>query len=393
MNIGMFLDTYSPQINGVVTSSKLLKEELTRLGHTVTIVTVKTPEIHEDEENVLRLSSIPFPALPELRIGKPYSNKMMNKIKKLNLDVIHIQTEFSVGIFGRIVAKHLKLPVVHTYHTMYEDYMHYITKGVMKDYAAEVAKKITKIYCSKIDCIIAPTEKTKAALIKYGVKEEIRVIPTGIRISPFKKENFNKNDINNLREKLNIPLDSSVVLFIGRVAKEKSIDVIIKSAPKLIRKISNVKYVIVGDGPENKNLKKLAKKLKVEDSIIFAGKQPRDVISAFYQLGDVFVSASTSETQGLTFIEAMSAELPVVAKFDKNLDGMIQDKENGRMFYNDEELADVLEEVLTNKDENERYKRNAYENVQKYSLKTFGKRVEKVYKDVIKKHRDDDKSV
>ncbi|MBW9152432.1 glycosyltransferase family 4 protein [Clostridium estertheticum] len=383
MNIGIFTDAYYPQVSGVVTSTMILRNELIRLGHSVTIVTVTHPGV-EEKEGIIRLPSLPFFLLPSQRVGIIYSHKSMNKIKKLDLDIIHTQTEFSIGIFGRIVARRLGIPVVHTYHTMYEDYIHYVSSGIMLKPASQLAKKVSKLYCRDCSAIIVPTQKVKDALQQYGLRRHIDVIPTGVNIEPFRKSNFDEELINDEKKSFGINETQPVVLYIGRIAKEKSIDVIINSMNELIRKIPNCKLLLVGDGPERENLETLAKHLGIEKSVVFAGEKPWSEIGKYYQMGDVFVGASLTETQGLTFAEAMAAQIPVVAKYDKNLDGIIKDRINGRVFYKDEDLAKILSEVLINKEEHDLMVKNAYDGIEPLSSKCFGENVEKIYMEVEK---------
>lgn len=385
MNIGIFTDAYYPQVSGVVTSTMILKNELIRLGHSVTIVTVSHPDV-EEQEGIVRLPSIPFFLLPSQRVGMIYSHKIMNKIKKLDLDIIHTQTEFSIGLFGRIVAKKLDIPVVHTYHTMYEDYMHYVSPGIMLKPASEFAKKVSKLYCRDCSAIIVPTTKVKDALEEYGLRRHIDVIPTGINIEPFKSSNYSEELIKDEKKSFGINEMEPVILFIGRIAKEKSIDIIINSMKEVIVKIPNAKLLIVGDGPERENLEALAVALGIEKSVVFTGEKPWDEIGKYYQMGDVFVGASLTETQGLTFTEAMAAQIPVVAKYDKNLEGIIRDKINGRIFYKDENLAEILFEVLMNKEEGDTMVKNAYDRIEGLSSKYFVESVEKIYMEVEKQN-------
>ena len=385
MNIGIFTDAYYPQVSGVVTSTFILKNELTRLGHSVTIITVAHPDV-EEEEGIMRLPSIPFFLLPSQRVGMIYSRKIMNKIKKLDLDIIHTQTEFSIGIFGRIVAKKLDIPVVHTYHTMYEDYIHYVSRGIMLRPASQFAKKVSKLYCRDCSAIIVPTLKVKNALQHYGLLRHIDIIPTGVDIEPFKRSNYDEELIKNEKKSLGINETEPVVLFIGRLAKEKSVDIIINSMSKLIVKIPNCKLLVVGDGPERENLEALVRELDIEKSVVFIGERPWAEIGRYYQMGDVFVGASLTETQGLTFTEAMAAQIPVVAKYDKNLDDLIQDKINGRIFYKDEDLAGILFELLMDKEVCATMVENAYDEIESVSSKCFGESVEKIYMEVEKQN-------
>ncbi len=385
MNIGIFTDTYYPQVSGVVTSTMILRSELIRLGHNVTIITVTHPDV-EEQEGIIRLPSLPFFFLPSQRVGMIYSHKIMNKIKKLDLDIIHTQTEFSIGIFGRIVAKRLDIPVVHTYHTMYEDYIHYVSRGIMLKPASQFAKKVSKLYCRDCSAIIVPTIKVREALEQYGLRRHIDVIPTGVNIEPFEKSNYDEQLIKDEKKCFGINENEPVILFIGRIAKEKSIDVIINSMNELIKKIPNCKLLIVGDGPERENLEELTNNLAISKSVVFAGEKPWAEIGKYYQMGDVFVGASLTETQGLTFAEAMAAQIPVVAKYDKNLDGIIEDKINGRVFYKDEDLAGILYGILMDKKERDVMVENAYDGIESLSSKHFGENVEKIYMEVEKQN-------
>lgn len=386
MNIGIFTDAYYPQINGVVTSTRLLKKELEILGHNVYIITVKDPKVTHELSNVLRLPSLPFWKLPNFRVGSIYSRKAMKQIKSLNLDIIHTQTEFSIGIFARIVAKTLDIPVVHTYHTMYEDYAHYIAPGHMNKFAKELVKKASRKCCDSVDGVIVPTEKVKLALEDYGLHKDVHVVPTGIDFEPFKKEKYQEKEIEKIRTDLGLHEENSTIIFVGRIAKEKSIDTVIKAMPKILLQCPESRLVIVGGGPELENLKKLVGKMELEKEVLFTGEKPWEEIGKYYQIGDVFVSASTSETQGLTFAEAMASKLPVVAKYDTNLDGVVEDGINGKIFNRDEELADILIELIQNKELSDRIVDNAYEKIEPLSSRYFGKSVEEVYSRVIEEN-------
>ncbi len=388
MNIGIFTDAYYPNVSGMVTSTRMLKEELIKLGHNVTIITVKVPGFDEAMPNVIRIPSIIFRPLPDHRIGSLYSHDAMKKIKSLNLDIIHTQTEFSIGIFGRIVAKTLDIPVVHTYHTMYEDYVHYITKGIMKKYVKTIAKKYSNVYCKTCDGVIVPTDKTKTALENYGYNKQAYVIPTGIDLSKFDRSQYKREDILKLKKEFDIDMNDPVICYIGRIAKEKSIDVIIKQMSYVVKKIPQAKFLIVGDGPEREALEQLGRDIGISNALRFTGLQPWDQIGIFYQLGDIFVSASITETQGLTLVEAMASELLVIAKYDSNLDGFITDKQNGRVFYNDNELAPLLIECLIDKIKSQKTIDNAYNDIQKMSARYFGERIDAIYKEIIIKKKE-----
>lgn len=381
MNIGIFSDTYSPQVNGVVSSILTLEKKLREQGHNVYIFTVSHPQAQHDSPYVYRMASIPFIFLKDHRVGIMYSNKAVQKIKRLKLDLILSQTEFSVGIFARLVAKKLEIPVVHTYHTVYEDYMHYVSVGVQLSPA--IARKFSKSFCNHVDGVVAPTKKTEKLLKSYGVQKPIRIIPTGIDFTPFNPENYTADEVSHLKEVFNIPQNDPIILFVGRVAQEKSIDVLIKAMPRVTEQLPNAKLVIVGDGPSRLELEELAQKLEVSHCVIFTGMQPWRTIGRMYQLGDVFVSASVTETQGLTFAEAMAASLPVIAREDESIAGFVRDGYNGRLFHDVDELATALIEVLKDPDYRQTLSNNAIHSIKPLSAETFGHNAELFYQEIL----------
>ncbi|MEG1149372.1 MAG: glycosyltransferase, partial [Niameybacter sp.] len=165
MNIGIFTDTYLPQINGVVSSIVTLEEQLKKQGHNVYIFTISHPHANDQKPYVYRIPSLPFVFLKDHRVGIIYSQKLVNRVKKLKLDIILSQTEFSLGFLAKLISKKIDVPIVHTYHTMYEEYMHYISKGV--EFSPELARKYSKMFCNSVDGVVAPTEKTKDLLLNY----------------------------------------------------------------------------------------------------------------------------------------------------------------------------------------------------------------------------------
>lgn len=385
MNIGLFTETYYPEINGVANSVYMLKTELEEIGHTVYVFTTTTPGAPEFEHNVFRVPSLPCIFITERRVGLFYQPKLASLIKKLNLDLIHTHTEFSLGIFGRIMAKELKLPTVHTYHTIYEDYTHYITHFKTLDKRAKAFVRVfTKICCNTVEQVIVPTEKVKELLLKYSVYRDISIVPTGVNLKKFNPELYPKEEVLKLRQHFGLKAEDKVLLYLGRISKEKNIAEIIEAMPEYMRTREQVRFLIVGGGPEMENLKETVAEQKMQDKIIFTGSQPWDNIGLFYQLGDVFVSASRSETQGLTYIEAMAAGLPVVARKDKCLEDILKPGWNGFDFTDRAGLTEGLDAVFFNKN-NIPFGENARLKVRKYASEEFARNVEIVYEEVMQR--------
>lgn len=379
MNIGIFTDTYYPHVNGVATSIKMLEDQLKNRGHKVYIFTTSNPLAKELNLNVFRLPSMPFVFFPTYRIALFYSPKLLLKMRKFNLDIIHTQTEFSIGIFGKIVSEFFKTPMIHTYHTMYEDYVHYIAKGYLISH--KMAQRFSRIFCNRAKIVIAPTQKTKDSLINYGVIRPIETIPTGITLEKFSAD-VNNEKIIEMKKNLSLDKNDFVILFLGRVAKEKSIDVLISQMPNIIKKIPNAKLLIVGGGPYLEILKDLAGHLNILQSVIFAGEVAWENINLYYKLADVFATASTSETQGLTYIEAMASKIPVVAKNDDSIKNLIADRKNGYVFDNPNELTNIITEIKNMPGLKNQIVSEALSTVKNLSAEKFAQTVENVYKQI-----------
>lgn len=388
MRIGIFTDTYKPYINGVSTSILMLEKALMKKGHKVFIVTVNPEDMsykYEDNGRIIRIPGIPT-GIYDYRLTTFYPIKAVNKIKEWNLDIIHSQTEFGIGTFARVLAKQLDIPIVHTYHTMYEDYVHYITHGYFDGPSKKIVEYLTKFYCDKtITELIVPTKKTYDLFKeKYKYDRNVYIIPTGIEVERFYKEKIDVKKVEDLKKSLGINKNDIVILFIGRIASEKNIDFLINNHSSILKKNKNCKLVIVGDGPDLEEYKKLAIKNKIDKSVIFTGKVPYDNTPLYYNIADIFVTASLTETQGLTVIEAMAASLPVVAINDESFNNVVIDDLTGYLFKNKKEYLIKMTELVNNKEKREMMSKQARINSETHSSKYFAERVLDVYKICLK---------
>lgn len=380
MKIGIFTDCYFPQINGVVTSVRMLEEELIKLGHEVTIITVRVPNHIDDNDHVIRVKSIPFTKWKEFRLGIPFYGETYRQIKSMNFDLIHTHTEFSIGLLGRYMAKSLDIPIIHTYHTMYEDYSHYIYNlRYGKNVVKRLIMKGSKLYVKKYDGVIAPTDKTKLALQSYGVTNDIFVVPTGIDLNHFERYSKNHPKILSIMQQYHLHENDRIILSLGRVSEEKSIDIIIQELPNVLARINNVKLLIVGDGPHRVKLEKLTQELQLEPYVIFTGRIPFEEVSYYYSLGSIFISASKTETQGLTIMEAMASSVPVIAYDDLNVKDVIVENRSGRLFRTPEQLCDQIVDAFENPQKTTDMMLEAIKIVNQLSKESYGKNAETVY--------------
>ena len=387
MRIGLFTDTYPPYINGVSTSVLMLKQGLEKLGHEVYVVTVNSENFHyKKEDNVLMIPGIPI-GIYDFRMTSLYPLRALKIIKSWNLDVIHTHTEFAVGTFARLIAKQYNIPLVHTYHTMYEEYIYYITKGYFDGASKKLVEYLTLFLCDKtVEELIVPTKKTHDLFKeKYKVKRDVHIIPSGIDVTRFYKENVDLLSIKSLKKELNIKKDDFVILFVGRIAKEKSIDFLIKNLKAILKKVPKARMIIVGDGPDMNELALLVRENKLDKHVIFTGKVPWSEIPKYYQLANVFVTASKTETQGLTVIEAMAAEKPVVAIKDESFELVMKDKQDGLFFETKEEYQRLIIELYNNPSYAKMIAKQARITANAYNPEVYAKRVLEVYESVINK--------
>lgn len=400
MRVGIFTESYPPLVNGVSTSILMLEHALIKLGHEVFIITVsdnKKDYVLENNGHILRLPSVNLANCYDYKMTSVYPIKAVNMIKKMNLDVIHSNVEFTVGIFARVVSEQLSIPLVHTYHTNWEDYTHYITKNkkILDDICKKLLKYLVVFFEDKtVTELIVPSNKIYNLFKdKYKFTKNIHIIQTGIETSKFYKEKFNLKDINSLKKKLGIKKKDFVVMTVSRLAKEKSVDRIINNHKELVKKYSNMKLLIVGDGPDIDKLKDEAKSLGVSDSVIFTGKVPLSDIPIYYQLGNVFVTASKSETQGLTVVEAISSSLPVVAVKDDSFVNSVIEDFNGFVFTDDEKYINSISKLYEDKELYNRLSNQSRLLSEDFSSEYFALKVLKVYETAIENYKKDNKKI
>ena len=386
MRIGIFTETYTPYVSGVVTSIMMLKKSLEDLGHDVYVVTINQDRLkyeYDEKEKVLRVPGIETGIYDNLKVSSIYPIKSTKIIKKWKLDIIHTHTEGSVGTYGRLLAKQFNLPVVHTYHTMYEDYMYLVTKGHFDKPAKKLLEYFTVFYCDKtVSELIVPTKKTYDLFkVKYGIDREINIIPTGIDTDRFNKDNFDKKDIIALRNKLGISKEDFVLLSVSRISEaQKKIKFLVDCQKQLNKKYKNIKLLIVGDGPDLEYFKKMC---KGNNNIIFTGMVPWKDVSLYYQLGDIFVTASNTETQGLTVIEGLAASLPVVCLDDDSFKLAIIDDYNGYFFKNKKEYINSVLSLYKDKNKYLTMSKQAIISSKQFSAKYYGERMLEVYRKAI----------
>lgn len=379
MKILLTTDTFYPMVNGVVISTQNLYKQLKNLGNDVKILTLSHSGEEKIDGDVYYLRSFGVNIYPNARAKSIFHNSLVKKIIDWKPDIIHSQTEFSTMFVSKKIAKKLEIPHIHTYHTMYEDYLKYIFRG--KLISKDMSIKLTRILLNSLDGIVVPTEKVENVLLRYGVKKNMYVIPTGIEISKFKNK-ITKDEKDILLKRLNVN-SSKILVYIGRIAEEKNIEEIIKFFEKVVKENNDITLLIVGGGPYVDRLMRLTNELELQDKVKFSGMVKPEEVCKYYQLGNAFVTSSTSETQGLTYIEALASGLPVVCRYDPCVADLIIDGENGFTFKDENGFVEAVKFILSNEAQLKKLSLNACQKAEEFSTETFGKNILEAYRDTL----------
>jgi hypothetical protein len=327
MKIAMFTDAYWPRVNGVTVSVDSFSRALVKEGHDVLIVCSSYPEdanttisFQKDPETDDLLKIVKVPSIPafisrEDRIAKFHKmNWVVKKVDAFNPDIIHINTEMVIAEFGFWYSRTHNLPVIYTFHTMWEDYapnyfpmfpsflVKFVTRGVQKN----VLRRSYRV--------IVPTPQIKAFVYKYMNNLVTFLLPTGIDVKLFEHD---KADIDNFREKLEdlFPQlkEKRILLFAGRVGKEKNIGFLLDILPDIISEYPNVILLIAGNGPDFDYYHDEARRKGIEENCVFTGYFDRKDLALVYSIAEIFMFPSLTDTQGLVTLEAMLSGTPVVA--------------------------------------------------------------------------------
>ncbi len=366
-------------VNGVVTSMENLKEELEKRGHEVKFLTLSSSFKNEQYGDTYAVGSISAEWIYHMaRIRFRRGQKILRELIEWKPDVIHSQCEFSSFFLARHIAAKCRVPLVHTCHTVYEDYVGYVLP-FFRSFGVHTVRQIFQ-YCSRrSDRFIAPTEKVRALLESYPVYCPVSVIPTGIKLKSFDKT-VTDEEKKKIREKTGIG-ERRMLLFLGRLGKEKNVSELLAYMSHIER--DDISFVIVGDGPYRTELEKEAAELGLTSpKVVFAGMVSPEDVHLWYGSADLFINASLSETQGLTYIEALASSLPLLVRKDPCLDGVVDNGSDGWEYETEEEFREYLTEYLEKEDNSEmreRAKAKAYS----YSSTVFADRIEKLYTEEI----------
>lgn len=381
MKVLITTDLYTTATNGVVTSVRNLIAELEKKGHEVRVLTVSEKLKSHKEDNVYYIKSVPLGVVyPDVRMPISYRNRYLHELIEWKPDVIHSQCECFSYQFAGYISKKTNAPIVHTYHTLYEQYVTYIFPS--QRIGAYFIGILSKLRLRKAEAIVAPTQKVDSVLKKYGVHAPIHVIPSGIALEQH-KERITDDERKEKRRALGIPEDHTVLLNLGRLGTEKNLPELIELFAIALSQNRKLTLLLVGDGPARKDLEALATRLGIAEHVTFTGMVDPSDVHKYYQLGDVFVSASTSETQGLTYIEAAANGLPLLCRRDPCLNGVLVEGKNGYEYEAEDEFCELLDTILQNPDWCRAAGIQSASIAENYDKNHFAEKIEDVYEAVI----------
>ncbi len=313
LRILMVSDVYLPRINGVSTSIALFRAELEQLGHEVDLLVPgygKGGDDPDPEPGVYRVPGWAPWFDPEDRLMSGRRLRALRpRLVDAGYDLIHVQTPFRAHFFGVALGRELGIPVLESYHTLFEAYFEHYLPWLPRRWLRAAARGFSRYECKQVDAIVVPSQAMAATLANYGVQSPVHTLPTGLE-----PEAFEPADGSRFRARLGLDAATPLLLFVGRVAHEKSIDLLLHMLRSLLPRVPQAQLAIVGDGPARMSLEQLGARLGLDDHLHWTGYLPRNVLlREAYRAADAFVFASLTETQGLVLLEAMAQGVPCVA--------------------------------------------------------------------------------
>jgi 1,2-diacylglycerol 3-alpha-glucosyltransferase len=351
MKVVVGSDTYWPRVNGVTVSINTLKDELEKLSHECFVFAPRYRDEVDNDPHIIRIDSLPVSTISkEDRLTSPFAiRKVYRLLDGIKPDIIHVQTEFTMGwMIKKYAVKH-NIPLVITCHTFWEEYIHHYIPWLPEKFERSLVINLTKKFFTDAKFIIVPTKRMEDKLKEYNVKAQTVVVPTGIPKSEFDGvDKKTEKESSFLYEKYPFLKGKKILLYVGRVGEEKNISFLLKSMQKLKARFDNFVLLIVGDGPKRQDYERMVVELGIKENVVFTGYIDRKIIKKVYSLADVFTFASKTETQGLVTVEAMICRTPVVAIGEMGTKDVMQGDNGGFMVGEDlDEFTEKIYLLLT----------------------------------------------
>ena len=377
MRIAFYTNTYHPTVSGVVQSIHTFRQALSKLGHNIFIFAQEARKYEDTEPFIFRYPAFELPMQQKYPVTIPISPYIDWALPILKPQVIHSHHPVLLGRAAAVKADELGVPLVFTHHTRYKLYSHYVPLD--SKMVENVIDTYLDDYMSKCHHIIVPSESIKKILTaEYGITRQITAVPTGLKL-----EQYAGIDRQAARQARGWG-DDIVLISVGRLAKEKNWDTLLKAVAQVMKKYRRARLILIGDGDERSNLEKLTRTLGIADRVEFTGSISHPEVIAHLKAADLFCFASITETQGLVTMEAMAAGLPVVAVDAPGTSDVVEHEHDGLLTENDSNaLAQAIEKMLNNAEMRVRFKEASLKRAQSLSIEAMAQRLIGVYHQAI----------
>ncbi len=376
LRIAVFSDSALPVLNGVSISIEALVQELRRQGHSVHLYAPRFPGYKDSDPNTFRFRSLETPMSKGYPVAIPPFYRMLQRFQRETYDIVHTHTPYMLGMVGFRWSESHGLPIVSTYHTLYDRYAHYFRLLPRRYMRFRIARH-TNFYYNRMDHVITPSEASLKWLRRHSVDTPVTVIPTGLSFGP-------PLDRSEARRSLGIPPEQRILLYVGRLAREKNLGVLIEAAALALRSDRSLRLWLVGDGPYRSECIQIARSLGIGDRVRFVGFVDRSLVDQYYAAADLFLFASITETQGLVIQEAMTHGLPAVIVAGGGASAAVEEGVNGFSTKNDpQDLASHVLEVLDDDRLYARMSDAASRSVRSHSIPQMATKVAQVYRSAI----------
>jgi 1,2-diacylglycerol 3-alpha-glucosyltransferase len=366
LRIAFFSDTYSPQVNGVAVLLRLLVSRLRAAGHTVVVFAPHFRGYREKENGVYRLPSLRYTNNPPFDIALAVTPGVARALRQGHFDVLHFHSPLTTGWLASFIARLARLPLICTYHTDITEYTHYLGMLGKTRLAMRATRWYSRLTSNLSTEVIAPSVKIEHLLRKQNVRRPIQVIPSGIDLDTFYQPTAPHGQF---RLSLGLGPETPLLLFVGRLAPEKRLDILLEAFGRVVSAFPEARLVLAGDGSARSRLQKQAAASGYGKHVIFLGMVNRAELPGLYHDADLFVSASTSETQCIAVVEAIASRLPVVAVHDQALDGRVVDGFNGRLVPQQAEpFSAAINHLLADRATREAFGRASVELSRRFSV-------------------------
>ncbi|MDR1961043.1 MAG: glycosyltransferase [Gracilibacteraceae bacterium] len=346
MRIALFTEMYLNDINGVVTHVRALRQGLEVMGHEVLVVTADAAAgVHYVEDGVLHCPALRVRRIYGYGAALPISSQRLAFIREFRPDIIHIHTEMGVGLSGLAAAKLLRLPLVYTLHTMYDNYIYYISPRLFIRAATYFSHKYLKMLAKSANALIGPSRKCEEFFRNLGVHKPVAVIRNPVELETFSPAAAEAEAERAFRTEHGLAADAMLVCFVGRIGHEKNVDTLLNYWHESVRPDDDLQLLIIGDGPALPALRRLAEEKGIASGVTFAGKVAHEELPFYYRICKAYVTASLTDTDSISMLEAMATGLPVLQLYDELNGDRVREGVNGFVYESAAEMAEKLRAV------------------------------------------------